>query len=100
MESNTRCESNQHAVSHLQESPVMEHVRSILVPAKLIRIGDYIPMGGWVMAIRKSGTKGLFPKSYITLAFNTGDDFTMESHIPFDVERIYEQVAHPNKEKK
>jgi hypothetical protein len=60
-------------------------------------------MGGWVMSISKSGTKGLFPKSYITLTFNTGDDyvdFTTEAHIPVDVERIYEQIAHSNKEKK
>lgn len=81
----------------------MEVVRSILVPAKLIRIGDYVPMGGWVMKIKKSGTKGLFPKSYITLTFYTGEDyvdFTTEAHIPVDVERIYEQVARNIKEKK
>jgi len=74
----------------------MDIVRSILVPAKLIRVGDYVPMGGWVTTIRKSGTKGLFPKSYITLTFYTGDDhvdFTTEAHIPVNVERIYEQVA-------
>lgn len=73
------------------------------MPARLIRVGDYVPMGGWVMSISKSGTKGLFPKSYITLTFNTGDDyvdFTTEAHIPVDVERIYEQIAHSNKEKK
>lgn len=81
----------------------MENVRSILVPAKLIRIGDYVPMGGWVVKIRKSGTRGLFPKSHITLTFCTGDDYvdyTVESHIPVDVERIYEQVARTTKEKK
>jgi len=81
----------------------MDDVRSILVPAKLIRIGDYVPMGGWVMKIKKSGTKGLFPKSYITLTFYTGEDyvdFTTEAHIPVDVERIYEQVARNIKEKK
>lgn len=80
----------------------MEHVRSIVVPAKLIRIGDYVPYGGWVVKIRKSGTTGLFAKSYITLTFNTSDDyveFTTEAHIPVDVERIYEQVAHISKEK-
>lgn len=55
------------------------------------------------MAIKKSRTKGLFPKSYITLTFHTSDDyvdFTMEAHIPFNVERTYEQVAHAKKEKK
>lgn len=72
------------------------------MPAKLIRIGDYVPMGGWVVGMSKSRTKGLFPKSYINLTFYTGDDyvdFTVESHIPVDVERIYEQVAHTLKEK-
>lgn len=80
----------------------MDNVRSILVPAKLIRVGDYVPMGGWVIEISKSGTRGLFPKSYITLTFYTGDDyveFTTEAHIPVNVERIYEQVAQINKEK-
>ena len=74
-----------------------------MVPAKHIRVGDFVPMGGWVTAIRKSGTTGLFPKSYITLTFYTGEDmvdFKTEAHIPVDVERIYEQVAHTNKEKK
>lgn len=72
------------------------------MPAKLVRIGDYVQWGGFVIATRKSRTGGLFPKSYTTLTFYTGDDvvdFTMEDHMPFDVERIYEQVAHTLKEK-
>lgn len=72
------------------------------MPAKHIRVGDYVPMGGWVIAISKSRTKGLFPKSYITLTFYTGDDyveFTSEDYLIFDVERIYEQVARTLKEK-
>jgi len=80
----------------------MDDVRSILVPAKLIRVGDYVPMGGWVIAISKSGTRGLFPKSYITLTFYTGVDivdFTTEDYIPVNVERIYKQIA-TAKEKK
>lgn len=66
------------------------------MPAKLIRKGDFVPFGGWVVGIKKSGTKGLFPKSYITLTFYTGGeyvDFTTEAHIPVDVERIYGQIA-------
>lgn len=53
-------------------------------------------MGGWVLAISKSGTTGLFKKSYIHLTFRTGPDiveFTTEAHIPVDVERIYTQVT-------
>lgn len=63
------------------------------MPAKLIRIDDYVPMGGWVKSIRKRRTGGLFAKSYITLTFYTGEDYvdyTTESHIPVDVERIYD----------
>ena len=81
----------------------MDNVRSILVPAKLIRITDYVPNGGWVVKISKSGTKGLFPKSFVTLTFYTGDDyvdFITEAHIPIDVERIYKQVTNTIKEKK
>ena len=81
----------------------MDDVRSILVPAKLIRVGDYVPFGGWVCKVEKSGTKGLFAKSYITLTFYTGSDvvdFTTEFHIPVNVERIYKVVASPIKEKK
>ena len=73
------------------------------VPAKLIRFNDYVPYGGFVKDIKESRTGGLFPKWYITLTFFTGDDYvdyTTEAHIPVDVERIYEQVAHSNKEKK
>lgn len=80
----------------------MDDVRSILVPAKLIRVGDYVPMGGWVISISKSGTKGLFPKSYITLTFYTGGtyvDFTTEAHIPVDVERVYKQIANTTRRK-
>jgi hypothetical protein len=80
----------------------MDDVRSIVVPAKLIRVGDYVPFGGFVKAIKKSRTTGLFPKSYITLTFYTGDDYVdykTEAHIPVDVERIYERIV-ANKEKK
>lgn len=73
------------------------------MPAKLVRVGDYVPMGGFVTGIRKSRTGGLFPKSYVTLTLYTGDDYvnyTVESHIPVDVERIYEIITRNTKEKK
>jgi len=80
----------------------MDNVRSVVVPAKLIRVGDFIPFGGWVKAVAKSGTTGLFPKRLVTLTFYTGEDYvdyTVEAHIPVDVERIYEQVVNTRRMK-
>lgn len=76
-------------------------VRRIRVPASLIRVTDYVFYGGTVVKIGKSRTRGLFPKSYIHLTFYTGTeyvDFTVESHIPVDIERVSEQVAQQTKE--
>jgi hypothetical protein len=80
----------------------MWNVRQIRVPAELIRVGDYVPLGGWVTKIVKSRTKGLFPKRYVTLTFLWGHDlidYTVEDHLPVDIERSYEQII-ANKEKK
>lgn len=74
----------------------MDDVRQAVVPAKLIRVGDYVPMGGWVTAIKYSRATGLFPKRYVTLTFLTGPDlvdYKVESHIPVNIERIYERVV-------
>lgn len=80
----------------------MDIVRQIRVPVRLIRLTDFVPFGGWVVDIRQHRTGGLFPKSYVTLTFYTGEkyvDFTVEDHLPIDIERVDEQVAQ-NKEKK
>lgn len=71
--------------------------QKIQVPAKLLRLSDYVPYGGVVVRLKKSTTMGLFPKSYITATFYTKDltyvDFTTESHIPINVERTRTQIV-------
>lgn len=78
-------------------------VRRTRVPANLLRKDDYVFHGGIIVAIEKSRTGGLFPKSYIHLTFYTGEDyvkFTTEDHFPVDIERKYEEVTSTTKEKK
>lgn len=81
----------------------MDFVREIVVPANMLRETDYVPLGGWIVDIKKSRTTGLFPKSYITLTFYTGGkyvEFTTEAHMPFHIERVYELVARAKEQKK
>lgn len=81
----------------------MYNVRKTRIPARRVRLCDYVPHGGSVVEIREHHTGGLFPKHYTTLTFYTGEayvEYTVESHIPVDVERTYEQITHTVKEKK
>lgn len=71
----------------------MDIVREILVPAKLLRVGDFVPFGGWVDKTVRNRTKGLFSEELITVTFFTGEgyvDYTMKGYLPVNVERIYE----------
>lgn len=76
----------------------MINVRQLQVRAKYIRVGDFCPNGGWVMAIAKSTTGEWFnQKHFVTLTFLTGDEWvecTLPDFLPVDVERLEETVIH------